>query len=197
MQNNEQQLIKRILKGDKSSFAEMIEKYQRLVAHIVYTNVKNTDDRDDICQEVFIKVYVNLATFRFKSKLSTWIGQIAYNECMNYFAKNKLVVTDDCLSVVELNGMAEIAEQEQSTESNPHKNLSRKECGRIIELKIMELPGRYQAAVRLFHLDGLSYREIGAILGLSMDNVKVILFRARTMLREKILTEYRKEDLCP
>lgn len=195
MQTKEQQLIRKILKGDKSSFAQLIDRYQRLVSHIVYTQVKNSDDREDICQEVFMKVYVNLASFRSKSKLSTWIGRIAYNECMNYFTRNKQVLKDDCLCEDESEKTDNTAYL-QSPEDNPQRILDKKESGRIIDQKMTELPGKYQAVLRLYHMDNLSYREIASILGVSVDNVKIMLFRARSMLRRKLLSEYQKEDLC-
>jgi len=194
--NREKLLINRIIKGDKNSFCDLVESYKRLVAHIVYTNVKNQNDRDDLCQEIFLKIYVNLSTFKFRCKLSTWIGKIAYNSCLNYFSKKKITFDNNFANTGEDDEPANTIEQIESDEDNPDLYLHKKEISKIIEDKIQELPIKYQTVITLFHIDGLSYNEISEILNLSIDNIKVILFRARKMLREKILEEYRKEDLC-
>ena len=192
----EKLLVNRIIKGDKNSFSDLVENYKRLVAHIVYTNVKNQNDRDDLCQEIFLKIYVNLSTFKFRCKLSTWIGKIAYNSCLNYFNKKKILIDDNFANMGENDEPANVIEQITSDENSPDLFLHKKELGKIIEHKIQELPKKYQTVITLFHVDELSYNEMSEILNLSIDNIKVILFRARKMLREKILEKYRKEDLC-
>lgn len=194
--NREKLLVNRIIKGDKNSFCDLVESYKRLVAHIVYTNVKNQNDRDDLCQEIFFKIYVNLSVFKFKCKLSTWIGKIAYNSCINYFNKKKILIDDNFAYMGEIDEPANVIEQIESDENSPDLYLHKKEITKIIEHKIQELPIKYQTVITLFHIDELSYSEISEILNLSIDNIKVILFRARKMLREKILEEYRKDDLC-
>ena len=67
-------LVERVLAGDHYAFERLIKKYQRLVTHIVFRMIPNQADREDLCQDVFFKVYKNLSNFRFDSKLSTWIG---------------------------------------------------------------------------------------------------------------------------
>ena len=195
--NRDKILINKVIKGDKSSFCDLVESYKSLVSHIVYTNVKNQNDRDDLCQEIFFKIYVNLASFKFKCKLSTWIGKIAHNSCINYFNKKKIFVDDNYKNMRETDEPVNVVEQIKSEENIPDSYLRQKEISKIIDNKIKELPIKYQTVITLFHLDELSYKEISEILNISINNIKVILFRARIMLREKILEEYRKEDLCP
>ena len=169
--------------------------YKRLIEHIVYTNIKNQNDRDDLCQEIFFKIYANLSTFKFRCKLSTWIGKIAYNSCLNFFNKKNILIDDKFADMGENDEPGNFIEQIKSDENNPDLYLHKKEISKIIEHKIQELPIKHQTVIILFYFDELSYSEISEILNLSIDNIKVILFRARKMLREKILEEYRKEDL--
>jgi RNA polymerase sigma factor (sigma-70 family) len=190
-------LVNRIIKGDKSSFNDLVEGYKRLVAHIVYTNIKNQHDREDLCQEIFLKIYVNLSTFKFKCKLSTWIGKIAYNSCLNYFNRKKILINDTMTNTSDFDEPVDSIEQVKSDGNSPYSLMHKKELCGIIEHKIQILPEKYQTIITLFHVDELSYREISEILNLSTDNIKVILYRARKMLKEKILEEYRKEELCP
>ncbi len=72
-------LVNRIVAGNTRVFQTVIQEHQRLVSHIVFRMISNETDREDICQDVFMKVYQNLADFSFESKLSTWIAKIAYN----------------------------------------------------------------------------------------------------------------------
>lgn len=193
--NKDRLLIDRIIKGDKNSFNDIVESYKRLVAHIVYTNVKNQNDRDDLCQEIFLKIYLNLSTFKFKCKLSTWIGKIAYNSCINYSNKKKLLINVNIECIRDIDGTTDDLKKIKSEDNNLDPYLRNIEIRKIINNKIQELPVKYQTVLTLFHIDELSYKEISEILNLHIDNIKVILSRARKMLRDKILEEYRKEDI--
>lgn len=90
-------VIEKILAGDSKAFEQLVEDHQRLVNHVVYRMVPDADDREDICQDIFMRVFQNLSTFRHGSKLSTWIARIAYNRCIDYVGKRKIVVTADPL----------------------------------------------------------------------------------------------------
>ena len=193
--NKDRLLIDRIIKGDKNSFNDLVESYKRLVAHIVYTNVKNQNDRDDLCQEIFLKIYLNLSKFKFKCKLSTWIGKIAYNSCINYSNKKKLLINVNIECIRDIDGTTDDLKKIKSEDNNLDPYLRNIEIRKIINNKIQELPIKYQTILTLFHIDELSYKEIYEILNLHIDNIKVILSRARKMLRDKILEEYRKEDI--
>ncbi len=72
---NSRELIKKIISGDTHAFKSLIHDYQRLVCHVIFKMVTNEQDREDVCQDVFIKVYQNLSKFQFDSKLSTWIAK--------------------------------------------------------------------------------------------------------------------------
>ena len=192
---DEKALIKKIIRGDKNSFSLLVKDYKRLVAHIVYTNVKNQNDRDDLCQEIFLKIYMNLDTFKFESKLSTWIGRIAYNSCVNFFKKNKTIWENMDINQEETGDNSVYEVEYDSAESLPVLEIHNRETSRILRQAIIKLPGNYQTIITLFHLDELCYKEIADILNLSVNHIKVNLFRARKLLKEKILTAYSEEDL--
>ena len=87
-------LVSRVLIGDMQAFRLLIQQNERLVAHMVGRVIKNREELEEICQDVFMKVYDKLGEFGFQSKLSTWIGTIAYRLALNTLRKNKLEVTD-------------------------------------------------------------------------------------------------------
>lgn len=184
------QLVAGIIAGETDKFQILIERYQKLVAHIVFRMVAKEADREDVCQDVFVKVYQNLATFQFGSKLSTWIATIAYNTSLNFLEKKKVPLYDD-LAPSET-GM----ERMPSDESLPDEDLEAKDISGLLREEIMNLPVQYRTILALYHLEEMSYKEISAITKLPDGTVKSHLFRARKLLKEKLLAKYSQEDLC-
>ena len=91
----DQILIEKVLAGDAGAFGTVIKNTEGLVAQIVYKMISNREDRKDISQEVYLKAYKNLSSFRSDAKLSTWIARIAYNTCLNHLEKKKFLLMDD------------------------------------------------------------------------------------------------------
>ncbi len=92
---NDQTLVENILAGDTNAFKIIIKNTEGLVAQIIFRMISNAEDRKDIAQDIYLKAFQKLDSFRFQSKLSTWIGQITYNTCLNYLEKKKLILNDD------------------------------------------------------------------------------------------------------
>lgn len=182
-------LVRRILAGETHAFERLIRNYQRLVSHIVFRMVTNQADREDICQDVFIKVYQNLSNFRFDSKLSTWIAKIAFNRCVNFLEKKKVPLFDD------------IADQEKAVERyagddpGPDEYTQAGDLKKLLQREIDKLPIQYRTIITLYHLDEMSYTEIGKITGLPDGTVKSYLFRARKALKQRLEAKYQPEEL--
>ena len=83
----DKQLIKRVLAGDNRAFGIIIQETEKLVTQIIFQFVRDEEERKDIAQEIYLKVYTKLSGFRYESKLSTWIGQISYNTCIDILRK--------------------------------------------------------------------------------------------------------------
>jgi RNA polymerase sigma-70 factor (ECF subfamily) len=96
MEDKQKEVIEKAAAGDGDAFRELITANKRLVYHIVSRMLPNTSDHEDVCQDVFVKVYRNLNTFNFGSKLSTWIATIAHNTCINFLQKKKVSLIEDC-----------------------------------------------------------------------------------------------------
>lgn len=171
------------MRGNPHAFGAIVKNTEGLVAQIVFSMVKNEEDRKDIVQDVYLKAYKNLSGFRFKSRLSTWIGQIAYNTCFNYLEKKKLVLRDE---------LADMPVPEN--ESTP-VSLSRKELAGILQTATEKLSPIYNTLITLYHHEELSYDEIAQITGLPAGTLKNYLFRARKALRDYLLLQYKKDEL--
>lgn len=183
-------LVKRTLAGNKKAFESIVEQHQRLVSHVVFRMVQNPADREDICQDVFLKVYENLGGFKFESKLSTWIAKIAYNTCISYLEKKRIPLFDD------------LSQEERSLESfpsrvgGPDQIVEEKEASVLLRSEINTMPVHYRTILTLYHLDRMSYKEIGETMDLPEGTVKSYLFRARRLLKDRLMAKYQREDLC-
>jgi RNA polymerase sigma-70 factor (ECF subfamily) len=184
--DREFELVRSILDGEHHKYAELIERYQRLVVHIVYRMVGSNIDREEICQEVFIKVFHNLESFNFNAKLSTWIAKIAHNHCINYLRKQKLELIEDVSQMENENDNGF-----SGASFSPEIASEQKDLAKIIRQEIEKLPQKYRTIITLYHLDEFSYKEIGRVLDLPEGTIKSYLFRARRMLKEKLQKEYQ------
>lgn len=182
-------LIERILAGDTAAFTEFIAQYQRLVSHIVYRMINNATDREDICQDVFIGIYRGLAEFRFESKVSTWVGRVAYYRCLNYLEKMKIPLFED------FSGGDQTVDDVAGPAPRPDEYAEVQDVSVRVREEIGGLPEQYRVIVTLYHLDEMSYAEIGEIMKLPEGTVKSYLFRARKMLKKRLEAKYRPEEL--
>lgn len=189
--NDERELVEAVLSKNKAAFERLVKQYQGLVIHIVVPLIKNQNDRDDLCQDVFLKVFEKLYTFQFKSKLSTWIGNIAYNASINFLQKKRNVLLAD---ISNSNGNDE---QDFSSSifkeisiNNPESEVIFKEEKFILQASVDRLPSVQKTLILLFHQDELSLEEIATIMNMPVNTVKSHLFRARAILKE-ILLRYK------
>jgi len=179
--------VAKVLSGNTSAFATIINNTEYLVAQIVCKMICNAEDRKDLAQEIYLKVYKNLKGFRFQSRLSTWVAQIAYNACFDQLRKKQLVpgelTTDD--------------EEEDSRGYAEETTflIEQKELVSILNKGIQQLPPVYQTLITLYHKEEMSYAEITEITGLPEGTVKSYLFRARKTLKETLALNYQKEDI--
>ncbi len=179
---NDKDLIEAILSGNQQAFAEFLQRYKNLVRHIVVRMVANPTDREDLGQEIFCKIYRHLDSFRFASKVSTWVAKIAYNACINHLQKKKIPLFADDEAAED----STTAKQFRSFEASPVEKLEQKIDAADVHRAIEQLPCHYRTVVTLFHLQQMSYREISEIMGLPEGTVKSYLFRARKILRHKL-----------
>ncbi len=185
-------LIAEILSGNHRAFHVFVEKYQRLVSHIVFRMVSNRADREDLCQEVSVKMYRNLRGFKFGSKVSTWIARIAYNTCINYLEKKKVPLLQDMSNDDdERDAIDAAADQSISLEVQ----IENRDLFERVQAEMKHLPPQYAAVLTLYHLDEMTYEEITEITDLPMGTVKSYLFRARKLLKDRLNNKYHMEDI--
>ncbi len=198
--NNEadRKLVQRILEGHTHEFGMVIKNTEGLVAQIIFKMVSNGEDRKDLVQDVYLKAFKGLAKFRFRSKLSTWIGQIAYNTCLNYLEKNRPVL-------IERTDEEEKTEEETLDLLNNNVNISynneiekfihRKELSVILKKEIEKLTPVYRTLITLYHNEEMTYAQIGEVAQLPEGTVKNYLYRARKEIKKNLLAKFEKHEL--
>jgi len=174
---DDRNLVRRIQDGDMHAFRHLIRQHERLVVYMVRKVVNNEAEREEICQDVFLKVYNSLGTFAFQSRLSTWIATIAYRHALNHLRRRDIPLaelpSDDSASAfVELQTPESMVMDTDMTEQ--------------IRALIDKLPLQYRTIVNLYHIEEMSYSEIATVMELPEGTVKSYLFRARTMLKEYV-----------
>ena len=173
------ELVSQISNGNPNAFRFLVSNNQQLVLHIAGRIIRRQDELEDICQEVFIKVYRKLKSFRGDSRLSTWIATIAYNTSISYLRKQSRY--DEVLYDNEIPAAFEKTGSEFAS-GEVEKNEVRQYLLELIE----ELPVHYRSVLTLFYLEEFSYKEIEQITGMPEGTIKSYLSRARGLLKGKI-----------
>jgi RNA polymerase sigma factor (sigma-70 family) len=194
----DRELVNRVLRGETHAFAIIIKNTEGLVAQIVFKLITNTEDRKDIAQDIYLKVFKSLSGFKNQSKLSTWIGKIAYNTCFNYLEKKQLVLLDSTVPENEKHDSAlEFMTNKfpGSSDNTTETTLIRTERLEIVQAAIEILPPLFKTLITLYHYEELSYEEIAEITSMPVGTVKSYLFRARKSLKDTILLKYKEEEI--
>ena len=193
------QLVDKVLSGDTNAFGSIIKNTERMIAQIVFKMIPTPDDRKDLAQDIYLKAFKKLGSFKFESKLSTWIAQIGYNTCLDYLRKKKFILPGN---VYEENETAYDAsgiisnKLSRAIEMETDNLILQKDLSVILKTEIEKLSPVYKTMITLYHNEELSYDEIGQITGMPSGTVKSYLFRARKKLKDSLLLNYKKEDLC-
>lgn len=174
---NEREVVSQVLAGDVQAFTLLVKQYEQFVFYIIDKLLNTKNDKEDIAQEVFIKVYSNLQRFSFQSKLSTWIASIAYKTALNYirdYGKHEMRTSHSSREDISV------------TTGNPADLSEYKDIKRYINELLDEMPLAYKSVIVLYHFNELTYKEIEEVTGMTEGTVKTNLFRARKLLKEKI-----------
>ncbi len=193
MQNEQQQhtqdqsdfeIIEICRKGNKHAFRLIIERYKDLIYSIALRFTRDPAAAEEVTQETFVKAWNYLHRFEGRSKFSTWLTAIAVNKAKDTIrTKQRVVSLDDMDSGIETRS------PESYHEDGPEEILMNEELGKQLQRLIGGLPPHYREAFLLRHVESLSYEEISTILAIRIEAVKMRVFRARELLKERLSKE--------
>lgn len=185
-QLTDMEIVRGVLKGNTQLYAGLISRYQNLVFSIILKYTESREDAEELSQDVFVKAYRSLADFRGDAKFSTWLYTIANTTCITFVRKKKLEVHS-----LDNERVFEVADsQDSGFRANQVEQKSR---SRMVADAIALLSPDDAKIITLFYKGEQSLEEIGKIMGLDPNTVKVKLHRARGRLKEKMEKHFAEE----
>lgn len=177
------QLVQMSRTGDRAAFKELVDLYKDKLHRLAYRMLHNRHDSEDVVQETFMRVYMNLNHYDENQKFSTWIFRIGKNLCIDLLRKKKV---DHSLDA----GMGDeqdraFYEKLPSDDASPESRLLLNEMQEQMRRIIEKLSDKYKAIVTLYYLHELSLQEISDTLGMPVTTVKSRLHRGREQIRKK------------
>ena len=188
---DEEELIKKIVDGDKTLFEVLIRRYNSVLYKLARCYGFNHQDAEDIMQETHVSAYTNLKNFQHKASYKTWVSKILIHKCVyklsyGYF-KNEHPGTN------EMNDQAKpvFNQSRMGTE----KIILNKELSKVLEKSLEEIPLTYRTVFILREVEGFSTNETAELMNSTPVNVKVRLNRAKTLLQKKLEGFYSSTDI--
>ncbi len=182
VQFTDEQVVFRILAGEKELFSDLLLKFQKGVFNFIYRMVGHYELANDLTQEAFMKAYLSLDKFDNRYKFSTWIFSIASNLTIDYLRKKKIAALSYDRN--QDSSQRSLIDRLRSQGHTPIEELEHNELKTKIQESIDKLSPEYREIILLRHMNNFSYEDIASITGLPLGTVKNRIFRARQILKE-------------
>jgi RNA polymerase sigma-70 factor, ECF subfamily len=181
---DEEKLLQEARAGHKGAFRELVVRHERLVFALAYRMVGHAEEARDLAQEVFLKAYRALPGFRGEASIATWLRRITINLCLNHCASARHRAAKAGRSIEEQSpdGLS-LGVRLADPAPNPEEETLLAERIELLQAALEELAPEQRAIVVLRDVEGHSYGEIAAVLGLNEGTVKSRLSRSRADLR--------------
>lgn len=185
--NSDAYLVSRALEGDLPAFEKLVTRYQNKLIGYSARMLNDQDEAEDVAQEVFIKAYRSLDSFRGDAQFSTWIYRIATNLCIDRIRARKrrpqqAYSLDEPMDKDEDKGGREIAD----LSAEPTREVERDELRRRVREVMNEMPEKMRTILIMCDMQGMAYEEIAKVLDCPIGTVKSRLFHARADLGRRL-----------
>ncbi len=181
--DEEKELVVRSLKGDRGAFETLVRRYQQAVFNYFIRLIQERELSLDMTQEVFLRAYAALHTYKEKYRFSTWLFRIASNLLIDHWRKKKIPALS-----IDIDPLTEDRQPIQipDDKASPAEVLEKKQMIEKIEQAISQLPDAWRELFVLRHMNDFSYEEIAVIKALPVGTVKNRVFQAKEWLRAKL-----------
>ncbi len=179
----ENDLVKKCKKGSREAFNILFSRYQSQVINTAYGMLSDREDAYDAAQEVFVRVYKNIESFKEQSSFTTWLYRITTNVCSDILRKRQKNT-----GVISINGVLDDDKELDIPDENPtpEENAELTERQRAVRDAIASLKDEYRIVITLCDMEDMSYDEISEVLRLPVGTVKSRINRARNALKKKL-----------
>jgi RNA polymerase sigma factor (sigma-70 family) len=185
--NDSNSIISEVLSGDKEKFRVLIQACNDPLYKTAIVILKNEADAEDALQTTYLKAYLHLKSFRQESAFLTWITRILINECRMMLRRKRSTTSIDNDEIMEKPSLNETAMD----------SLNNKQISQLLEKAVMNLPEKYRLVYVVREVNELSTEKTAEALGITEDNVKVRLHRAKSLIRESLLQKVSVTELFP
>jgi len=175
------EIIARVRAGDTGAFAELVRRHQDRVYGMALRTTGKPEDAEDLAQDVFLSVFRGLAGFKGDAQFTTWLYRIAWNRCADWLRRRQMPGR----RTVPLEEADDVADER----CDPAAETVGRDDHRRLRRAIDGLDERYRSVIELAGVQGMSYAEVGAALGLPVKTVETRLYRARRQLRERLAAQ--------
>jgi len=177
------ELVERLKKGDTKALDELYQRHREPAYGIAYRLVGSREDALDVIQESFIHVLRGIQTFRGQSSFRTWLYRIVTHASLDYRRWRSLRATES------LDSEGAIEPIDASGQRSPADTAADRDLAAAIDKALANVSEKNRAALVLFAIEGMSYKEIADVLGISVGTVMSRIFNARQRLRELLASE--------
>jgi RNA polymerase sigma-70 factor (ECF subfamily) len=178
------QLVQASQQGDQEAFAVLVQRHQHRVFTLSWHMLQDYEDAGEITQEIFLAAWQGLPAFRGEARFTAWLYRIAYHCCLRQLERRKR--EGALLSIIQAEQLLEGIHNEEQVEDI----LELRDQQAIVREQMEKLPARYRMVLILRHFQEMKYEEMATILSLPVGTVKTHLFRARNLLKERLLAQH-------
>jgi RNA polymerase sigma-70 factor (ECF subfamily) len=180
---SDEEVVARVLGGDTAAFELLMRRHNQKLYRVARAILREDGEAEDVMQDAYVRAYEHLDQFAGRAKFSTWLTRIAVHEALARLRRRNR--TDALESIIETTGETMTF---ASHAPNPEQEAVEAQNRSLLEAAILELPDGYRTVLMLRDIEELDTAETAEILGLTEENVKVRLHRARTLLRRELYT---------
>jgi RNA polymerase sigma-70 factor, ECF subfamily len=187
---SDNQLIEEFKKGNQAGFEELVSRYSNKAYSLAARLTRNAEDAEEVLQDVFVTVHRKIAGFEGKSSFSSWLYRVTVNAALMKLRKRR---QNQSVSVEDMHPKGKEAVMNKKCEISDCDEITlRNQLYSVLEDAIQKLPDDYKPVFILRDIDGLTSREVGRILDITIPAVKSRLHRSRLMLRRKLRQFYKE-----
>lgn len=179
---NDKQYVHRVLRGDRDAFRHLVDNHKDIAYSLAYRISGNPSDAEEIVQDAFVKAYTKLKSFREDAAFSTWLYRIVYNTAVSWLRDRTKRKPESGYPEKTEHSLSDTYEEKNDLENREH----------AVRWAITQLKPVDRTIVTLFYHEDQTLKEIAEVTGISENNVKIRLFRAREKMKTLLLKQYQE-----
>jgi RNA polymerase sigma-70 factor, ECF subfamily len=178
-EQDDAQLVKASQQGNQDAFAILVQRHQRRIFNLSLRMLQDEEDAGEITQEAFLAAWQGLSSFRGEACFPTWLYRIAYHCCLRQLERRKRERSLQAIQILE--GI--------NKEKQAEDILELRDRQAVVREQMEKLPTRYRMVLILRHFQEMTYEEMADILSMPVGTIKTHLFRARSLLKKRLLAQ--------